>query len=651
MDRERQLEDIRKTLVRLGYLGSLADDLPVKLSGVGSIFKFTLKFGLAGGIGLALAASSFDYLRPLGVGPDGWSVLGAGLYSFPAHFILLAGIGAVFALLVKSYAGVRISVDSPSNAPFLLVIGPTLSIGLLLIYPLIWWLAAAPTDGAPIDLVEVLPLSLALVIWALAASLIVYDGLKLLWSSSLSNSSPAHLARKRSVGRAILPVVSLLICIGLVWSPPVLKDWDGDRHRVEAAPLPRDYGSSRVFLIGLDGFSPGMVEELTGRRLMVNLRRFMAGSSLFRLESPVPVSPAEVWTSVATGRPARVHGIRSPLVLEPADLGRWSALPSFPDPRWPLPVVLSRTGGITPVPVASIDRREKALWNLADEAGLTVDVINWWGSWPAERINGRVVSDRAWLAAEKDFYLSGTGPAVYPDELGRRLAALYREAPPEGVVPLPGPGSRQTGLDLERISRIDRFHIRAAEHFLEKPADLSLLHLSGMDIVQRWYRLPGGPLSRFDLGILEDYLATVSAYARRLDQQLGRLLSRLEGNGTVILILYPGWSELNWPTGSPVSGLCLVSAAGLPPVKSLLPIPPASVTAVVLAALGLPLGQAMDLTAIQTPFSREFFNHHPVKYTTDYGPRPSARRLSPNPGSDRAYLSILESFNYVSVSP
>ena len=119
----------------------------------------------------------------------------------------------------------------------------------------------------------------------------------------------------------------------------------------------------------------------------------------------------------------------------------------------------------------------------------------------------------------------------------------------------------------------------------------------------------------------------------------------------MILVLYPGWSELNWPAGSPVSGLCLVSAAGLAPVKSLLPRPPASVTAVVLAALGLPLEQAMDLTAIQTPFSLEFFDSHPVKYTTDFGPRLSVRRFSPDPGSDRAYLSILESFNYVSVSP
>ncbi|MFC2077000.1 alkaline phosphatase family protein [candidate division KSB1 bacterium] len=651
MDREHQLADIRKALVLRGYLGSLTVDLPARLSGVGAVLKFALRFGLAGGIGLALAAACFNYLRPLGIGPQGWNVLGLALYTFPVHFALLAVLGAALAFLLRSQGGTRISGGSPFDAPLLLIVGPTLIIGLILLYPLIWWLAASSGTNVPIGLIEVLPLSLALVIWALTASMIVYDGARLVWSSRLSESSLAPLARRPSGGRIILPAVSLLVCFGLVLSPPVLKDRGGDGHRAEAAPLPRDNGSSRVFLIGLDGFSSGMVEELTGKRLMINLRRFMAESALFRLESSGPASSAEVWTSIATGRPSRAHGIISPLAAETAGLGRWSALPSFPDPRWPLPAVLSGTTGIAPVPVASIDRREKALWNIADEAGLTVDLINWWGSWPAEKINGRVVSDRAWLAAEKGVYLPLPGPVVYPDELGRTLAAAYREADPEEVVPIPGPGNGKTPLDLERISRIDRFHIRTAEGFLETPADLTLLHLSGMDIIQRWYRLPGGSLSRFELGPIEDYLTTVSACARRLDRQLGRLLSRLEGKGTVILVLYPGWSELHWETGSPVSGLCLVSAAGLPPARSLLPRPPASVAAVVLAALGLPLGQTMDLTAIQTPVSQEFLHRHPVKFTTGYGPRLSARRFSPDPGSDRAYLSILESFNYVSVSP
>ena len=52
-----------------------------------------------------------------------------------------------------------------------------------------------------------------------------------------------------------------------------------------------------------------------------------------------------------------------------------------------------RTG--QPVPINSRFRKVRALWNLySPRPGRTADVVAWWATWPAEPVNGHLVSDR-----------------------------------------------------------------------------------------------------------------------------------------------------------------------------------------------------------------------------------------------------------------
>ena len=53
----------------------------------------------------------------------------------------------------------------------------------------------------------------------------------------------------------------------------------------------------------------------------------------------------------------------------------------------------------TPHLYLSSDRKTHALWNIASEAGLTVGVVNWWNTYPPERVRGVIVSDHS-LALE-----------------------------------------------------------------------------------------------------------------------------------------------------------------------------------------------------------------------------------------------------------
>ena len=46
-------------------------------------------------------------------------------------------------------------------------------------------------------------------------------------------------------------------------------------------------------------------------------------------------------------------------------------------------------------PISGRSRKVPAIWNLASAKGLKVGVVGWWATWPAEKVNGFLVSDRA----------------------------------------------------------------------------------------------------------------------------------------------------------------------------------------------------------------------------------------------------------------
>ncbi len=79
-----------------------------------------------------------------------------------------------------------------------------------------------------------------------------------------------------------------------------------------------------------------------------------------------PLSPM-LWTSIATSKRAYDHGIKGFVEVD------------------------TNKGEVRPVRATS--RQVKAFWSILNEAGLKTNVINWWPSHPAERLNGICVSN------------------------------------------------------------------------------------------------------------------------------------------------------------------------------------------------------------------------------------------------------------------
>jgi len=124
---------------------------------------------------------------------------------------------------------------------------------------------------------------------------------------------------------------------------------------------------NRVLLIGIDGAEWDILNPMIAKGELPNIAALKAGGSYGALESLELMLSPIIWTSIATGKSPEKHGIT------------WF-------------MVDSQKAGQR-IPVTSATRRCKAIWNILSENDRTVGVVGWWATYPAEEVNGFIVSD------------------------------------------------------------------------------------------------------------------------------------------------------------------------------------------------------------------------------------------------------------------
>jgi Flp pilus assembly protein TadD len=144
----------------------------------------------------------------------------------------------------------------------------------------------------------------------------------------------------------------------------------------------------RLLLVGLDGADWDVIDPMIARGELPALARLKREGAWARLRSNVPTLSPLLWTTIATGKSPDRHGINDFLVTDPRSGRR--------------------------VPINSTFRRVQAFWNILSAAGMPVDVIAWWATWPADAIDGHLISDRvAYSTFDLGSVSAGSG-AVHP---------------------------------------------------------------------------------------------------------------------------------------------------------------------------------------------------------------------------------------------
>ena len=125
---------------------------------------------------------------------------------------------------------------------------------------------------------------------------------------------------------------------------------------------------NKVLLIGWDAADWKLIWPLIAKGEMPALKKLMDRGVYGNMNTMNPPYSPMLWSTVATGKTPDKHGVLGFIEVKD-DLK-----------------------GIQPVTTNS--RKAKAIWNVLHHEGYKSNLVGWWPSFPAEPINGVIVSDR-----------------------------------------------------------------------------------------------------------------------------------------------------------------------------------------------------------------------------------------------------------------
>ena len=591
---------MRDELRGLGYLDSRLDRFVLAAAGASPLHacrRVAARLGLVGGIlfglTLSLAAAGLDP-RLLADAQD-LTVLSLYLVAALAAVTTVAALAAGLAAVWSARRGRTPPPDLSRK------IGLTFSLAALA-YLVPWWQSHATDASLAYRLAAAvvgLGLSLALGRFGAMASVAV-----------LAAGGGSGRLSEAGASRRMLPLLAAaaLLLGAAVSAAAYFASADGEVP--DYAVVPSDV---RVRVLGVDGLDPRMVDQMISRREMTRMAALLKSGARGRMHVEPERVPAVVWTTIATGRRPEDDGIlpagarRVP--LPPGDESR---LVRMADTARDL-LRLTRAR-----PSTAVLREVKPFWSVASEKGLRVGVVNWRATWPAEPVNGYVVSDRAFFTLE-------------------RRGARDREAPPAAFARL-----EETGLksDPDRARRMDLFALDATDLLRgAHPPALEAIYLPGLDIATMEQL---GEAGGSDLATLDARLDAVRSHYRFTDALIGRAVDGLEPGEVLMLVGDPG--RLARRAVAAPEGL-LVLIGGPAVTVDLGEVSERDVAPTLLHLLGLPVSRELPGAPLEAAFDAAFRRSHPVRAIASYGRRPVSR---PEDGDfDREMVEQLRGLGYV----
>ncbi len=283
-----------------------------------------------------------------------------------------------------------------------------------------------------------------------------------------------------------------------------------------------------VIFLGLDGADWQLLDSYVRDGTMPNLAKLVAEGTSGTLETLHPALSPLIWTTMMTGVDPLTHGI--------LDFTRY------------------RPGTNTKEPITSDERRVPAIWNMAGWAGRTVAVFGLWATYPAEPVNGLMVSDRLFTFLFKESQPPEGVVAPREHEPWAREVVQQAEASIdyralkeflpwltaadyERALKAENPYSDPVG-SLRRTLIETRVYDNLASSWMEKAApDLTILYIQGTDSIGHTfgpYAPPRQPsVSSEDY---QRYSDVPRRYFAAVDQLVGRYRGVAERRGAVLML-------------------------------------------------------------------------------------------------------------------
>lgn len=351
-------------------------------------------------------------------------------------------------------------------------------------------------------------------------------------------------------------------------------------------------GKPKVLLVGWDAADWEHIHPLLDAGLLPTLESLIQRGAMGNLRTLQPVLSPMLWNSIATGKQPYKHGVHG-----------------FVEPD-------RQNGGARPW--SSNSRKTKALWNILSQHGLRCNVINWWASHPAEKINGCVVSN-LFNGVKYDPRTNWTiaRHTVHPEAWSADLApnkVFPNELTGEQLLPFVPKGKEVNQDDDQKLSVVANnlaemlsTHAVATAVLERSEWDFSAIYYTAIDHFCHAFmhyhppRLPWVPEADFEI-----YQHVITAAYRFSDMMLHRLIQMAGPDAHILLCSDHGFQsrELrpriipNEPAGPAWwhrrFGVFLAAGPGIRQDQRIYGASLLDVAPTILSLFGLPIGADMD---------------------------------------------------------
>jgi type I phosphodiesterase/nucleotide pyrophosphatase len=299
---------------------------------------------------------------------------------------------------------------------------------------------------------------------------------------------------------------------------------------VSAAPQIASQATSgkRVIFIGLDGADWSLLDQYVSRGVMPTLAKLVSegSSGTVKTISP-PLSPL-IWTTMMTGVSPLEHRILDFLRVNPTSQQR--------------------------EPITSDERKVPAVWNMATAGGKKVGALGYWATYPAESVNGLMVSDRLFT-----FLFSETSPppgVVHPasmeswardglkraqDDVGyeavKAILPWLTEAEYAQAVAVTDPYAHPVSALRRILIETKVYDELGRDWYSRENPDVLLLYIQGTDSIGHVFA-PYAPPRQSSVSEADynHYKDVAERYFALIDQLLARYVALAQKTGSTIML-------------------------------------------------------------------------------------------------------------------
>jgi predicted AlkP superfamily phosphohydrolase/phosphomutase len=260
----------------------------------------------------------------------------------------------------------------------------------------------------------------------------------------------------------------------------------------------------KILIIGLDGATFDLIKPWAAEGKLPTFERLLQQGVHGELTSTIPPVTAPAWTSFMTGKNPGKHGLYH--FIEP------------------------RPGSYEMRYTNARSRLAKTIWQILNESGISVGVLNVPMTYPPDRLNGYMISG---MDSPEDSTAITNPPELY-QELQERFGKVSPQIRYLGYLKT---DQRREGV-LKGLEEMDAHYLQLTDYLLKKyPVDVAMVVFTSVDTVQHFFwQYMDRTHPQHDAVGAAKYGEVILRVYQRVDEIIAKLIGSLPEDTAVLLM-------------------------------------------------------------------------------------------------------------------